>query len=298
MRATLLLVLFAALIATAVPAHAGDEPTPAELATMILEGNDAEHALVARWLETADRTELKAVFRALRAARQRPAVPRVPPGFAPAVPPDLGRPAGLEGTLINAEMKVLDVPVGSVQTLLGAHRPTPERNAVAVPAKDAAALLDAVEKRADVKVVTAPRIMVHDGQKANVSVLNEVSYVQDFDVQATKDGGIAEPIVQTIQEGTLIDFTPSLDEPRTSIRLDYAGTFATVQRPIPSKEVELPGMGPAKVTIQLPEVRVRRVRTAVTVPDGGWVLIGGGVVLEPKKGEEVERVTLVHLKAH
>ena len=289
MRTTFLFLMLLAALLAAVPAYAGDEPTPAELATMILGGNDAEHALVARWLEEADRATLKAVFKELRARKQQRVPSRVPPGFAPPPPP--------ERKLVNAEVRVIDVPAASAAAFLGNLRPTAEQQAVPLTADDAARLLRATDAREDVKLVSAPRVSVYDGQQANVSVLNQVSYVQDFDVEVKKDGGmIVIPIVQVIQEGTLIDFRPSLDAQGKTIALSFEGTFAAITRPIPEKEVELPGSLGHKVMVQLPELKVMRVKTTVTLPDGGWVLIGGGVLLEPAKGEIYERVTLVHLK--
>ena len=67
-RAVILLPLLLVLLGSAPCARAGDaDPTVDQLARMILRGNDAEHALVAAWLEDADRAALRAVFARLRA---------------------------------------------------------------------------------------------------------------------------------------------------------------------------------------------------------------------------------------
>lgn len=309
MRATFTLLTMALVLLTAMPAHAGDdEPTPAELAGMILDGNEGEHALVAAWLQQSDRTLLLGVFKELRALKaKRAGKPRPTPtmrvtkdrGFRMPLPDKYRQPEKQKDTVITAELRMIDVPLKGVAAFLGEQRPTAKRRAVQLSDAQAKALLQAVDKNKDVTLVHAPRLTVYDGQQANVSVLNEISYLQDFDVEVAKDGTrAADPVVQTIQEGTVIDFKPSIAGGGKSIGLQFKGTFAAVTRPIPELEKELPGGAGKKVKVQIPELRVQRFKTTVYVPDGGWVLIGGGIQLEPKKGATVERVTLVHVKSH
>ncbi len=312
MRTLCTLLLAFLVILPAVPAEAGGgEPTYAEVAEMILHGSPGEHLLVTAWLDKLDRAELAAIYRAVRDLKARDlkaggAVRPVPKravratkdrGFRMPLPEKYRPKAARKTTVINAQVRVIDVPTGVAADFLGQHRPTPKHKTMPLSSKQAQALLRAIEQREDVKLLCAPRITVYDGQKANVSVLNEISYIQDFDVEVAEDGKkVADPVVQTIQEGTLIDFTPSLAGKGTSIGLQFHGTYAAVTRPIPTLERELPGSGGQKVKIQLPELRVQRLEATVYLPDDGWVLIGGGGSLEPENGKVVERVALVHLR--
>ncbi len=291
------------LLIPAVPAHAGDgPPTPDELARMILDGSPGELLLVEAWLEKSERAELVAVFEALRRVRKLRAAASKP---GPEIDltetgpdkPEFPTPAGDKHKLVNAEVRVIDIARAAAPKLLGQQRPTEKRRAVQLTKEQAARLLKAVGENQDAQIVSAPRITVYDGQKANVSVLNQVSYIQDYDVEVTKDGkSVADPVVGVLQEGTVIDLKPTCAADGKVIDFDFTGTFAAIQRPIPEFETKLDGTD-QKVTIQLPEMRVTRVDVKVHLPDGGWVLIGGGVTLEPKKGKTVERVALVHMRS-
>ena len=55
--------------------------------------------------------------------------------------------------------------------------------------------------------------------------------------------------------------------------MDLPPTVAVLTRPIATFQPTLANGPP--VTIQLPELQVSRVRTTVTVPDGGTLLLGG-----------------------
>lgn len=303
----LLFVMSPAVQAEDKPA-AGEDPTPAELAAMILDGNAGEHLLVAAWLEGADRAELRAVFaelRALRAARvvsKPPAVPaprEVTGARIGEKPRDASDRRGEEdpfashgGTLVNAEVRILQVPVDAAATLLGAGRPTADRPYRMLTGVEVSQLMRAIEKHDGADVLSAPRILVYDRQQANVSVLNQVSYIQDYDVEVGNTI-VVDPIIGIVQEGVLIDFTPTCHESAKTIRVAFEGTFSSLQRPIPEEEIEVAGQ---KVTIQLPQVEIGRIRETLEVEDGGWVLLGGGVTFQPEKdGPRVERVALVHV---
>ncbi|MDF1701131.1 MAG: hypothetical protein P1V36_08235 [Planctomycetota bacterium] len=306
MRAAIALTCLALLLLSAPAVRADDEaarkgapaPTSAEIAALILDGNAGEHALVAAWLDGADRAQLRAVFaqlralRAARAARTGTGMASIPlrgdaPLPEPIVPP--------EGPLINAEVRIIDLPAPDVAALLGKHRPTADRAHHLLQDAEVKRLMRAIEEHAGAKVVSAPRITVYDRQKANVSVLNQVSFIQDYDVESSNGVQVADPIIGVLQEGILIDFTPTYDAKAETIRLAFEGTFSSLQRPIPEKEFAIAGLG-EKVTIQLPQLEVGRIRQTVDLPDGGWVILGGNITFTAEKNAaRTERVALIHL---
>ena len=295
----LLLLTLAALPAAVAEDEKPRDPTPAELAAMILDGNAAEHELVSAWLDGAERAQLRAVFAALRTLRAA----RAPEARLQPIPLREDAPgpdpfAEHQGPLVNAEVRILEFPVDAASGLLGARRPTADRSSYTLDTQQVEALMRAVEKHEKATVVSAPRITVYDRQKANVSVLNQVSFVQDYDIEHQgKDTVIADPIIGVVQEGILIDFTPTCSEDGRTIRLAFEGTFSSLQRPIPEKEIEIAGAGARKVTIQLPQLEVGRIRETLEVADGAWVLMGGGVTFQAEKdGPRLERVALVHVK--
>jgi Flp pilus assembly secretin CpaC len=139
-------------------------------------------------------------------------------------------------------------------------------------------ILRAVEKSERIQNITSPRITVYNTQRANVQVLNEVSYVQDYEVEIAQASNIANPVVQTIRDGIVLDVRPVVAQNRKFVTLELRPTVAVLSRPIPTFTTSL-ASGPigasAPVTIQVPELRVSRVRTTVTMPDQGTLLLGG-----------------------
>ena len=139
-------------------------------------------------------------------------------------------------------------------------------------------ILRAVEKSERIQEITAPRITVYNTQRANVSVLNQVSYVQDYEVEIAQASNIANPVIQTIQDGIVLDVRPVVSADRRFVQLELRPTVAVLQRPIPTFSTSL-SAGPvganAPVILQVPELRVSRVRTTVSMPDEGTLLLGG-----------------------
>ncbi len=134
-------------------------------------------------------------------------------------------------------------------------------------------ILRAVSKSERVELVTSPRISVHNTARGNLSVVNNVAYVQDFNVEIAQAASIADPIVNIVQDGVVLDVRPVISADRRFITLELRPTIATLQRPI--REVVTTLGSQNSVTIQLPEVEYQRVRTSIPMPDGGTVLLGG-----------------------
>lgn len=134
-------------------------------------------------------------------------------------------------------------------------------------------ILRAVSKSERVQLVTSPRITVYNTARGNLSVLNQVAYVQDFNVEIAQASSIADPIVNVVQDGVVLDVRPVVSADRRFITLELRPTIAALKRPI--REVVTTLGSQNSVTIQLPEVEYQRVRTSIPMPDGGTVLLGG-----------------------
>ena len=134
-------------------------------------------------------------------------------------------------------------------------------------------VLRAVSKSERIETVTSPTITVNNGSRANVTVLNQVAYVQDFDVQIAQAASIADPIIKVIQDGVILDVRPVVSADRRFITLELRPTIAQLTRPIAEQPTTLGTQN--TVTIQLPEVEIQRVRTSIPMPDGSTVLLGG-----------------------
>ena len=137
-----------------------------------------------------------------------------------------------------------------------------------------AAVVKAVEKTQKGRTLTAPTITVYNTQRANVTVVNQLSYIQDFDVEVAQTSSIADPIIGVIQDGLTLDVRPTVSNDRKYITLELQPTVAKLVEPIPTFSTTL-GSSFSPVIIQLPELKLQQAKTTVRIPDGGSILIGG-----------------------
>ena len=135
------------------------------------------------------------------------------------------------------------------------------------------AILRAVRKRERATLITAPRLTVHNTQRGHVSILNEIAYIRDFDTNTATGVAVADPVVDVIRDGIVLDVRPTISADRRYITLELRPTLATLLRPIPTFTTSL-GVG-TPVAIQTPQLTLQRIRTTITVPDGGSFVIGG-----------------------
>jgi hypothetical protein len=64
----------------------------------------------------------------------------------------------------------------------------------------------ATEKSVRMTELTAPMLTVYNTQRANLTVVNQVSYIQDFDVEVAQTAFIADPVIGVIQDGLTLNF--------------------------------------------------------------------------------------------
>ncbi len=139
---------------------------------------------------------------------------------------------------------------------------------------DISMILRATQKSALAKSLTAPKITVFNTQRANLTVVNQLSYIQDFDVEVAQTSFIADPIVGIIQDGLTLDVRPTVSNDRRYITLELQPTVAKLSQPIPTFATTLASSF-TPVIIQLPELRLQQARVTVRIPDRGSILIGG-----------------------
>ncbi len=135
-------------------------------------------------------------------------------------------------------------------------------------------IVRAVNKREHAEELTATTLSAQNTQRAYATMLNQITYVQDFDVEVALASIIADPIVGVISDGIVLDVRPTISQNRRYILLELRPTVATLLRPMPEFTSSLAGLT-TPVTLQLPELQVASASTTVVVPDGGAVVIGG-----------------------
>ncbi|MCR4315789.1 MAG: hypothetical protein NUW37_05485 [Planctomycetes bacterium] len=135
------------------------------------------------------------------------------------------------------------------------------------------AILRAVRKNERVNLVTAPSLAVFNTQRANVTIVNQVSYISDFEVEVAQAAFMADPVISTVQDGIVLDVRPIISADRRFITLELRPTVAELVRPIPTITTAL-GAGNS-VRIETPEIKMRKLQSTITIPDGGTIVIGG-----------------------
>ena len=135
-------------------------------------------------------------------------------------------------------------------------------------------VITAVEKSVNAYEISSPVVSVYNTQRAFVTVVNQVSFVQGFDVDVANAAFIADPNIGVVQEGIVLDVRPTISFDRKYVTLDVQATVANLVRPIREISTNLGG-NTDQVTFSLPQLDVEDAQTTVVVPDGGSVLLGG-----------------------
>jgi len=135
------------------------------------------------------------------------------------------------------------------------------------------AIFRLVEKSEDVELINDQVLSVHNTQRAYVTVVNQRAYVQDFDVEVAQFQAVADPQINVLTEGIVLDVRPTIHHDRRYLTLEIQPTVAKVKA-LTDFSTTLAGQT-AAVTFQLPELEVQSVFTTAVVPDGGSIMIGG-----------------------
>ena len=131
----------------------------------------------------------------------------------------------------------------------------------------------AVEKDSQVELINDQTLSVFNTERAYITVINQLAYIQDFDVEAFQFQVAADPQINVVQEGIVLDVRPTINHDRKSITLEVQPTVADVVS-MTDFTTSLGG-STSPVSLQLPELEVKSIFTTVEVPDGGSILLGG-----------------------
>ncbi len=134
-------------------------------------------------------------------------------------------------------------------------------------------ILRAVEKNVDYQLVNSQVLSVHNTQRAYVAVINQRAYIQDFDVEVAQFEKIADPQVNVLHEGVVLDVRPTIHHNRKYLTLEIQPTVAKVVALRPFATTL--GGNTLPVEFELPELEVQSVFTSAIIPDGGSILLGG-----------------------
>ena len=134
-------------------------------------------------------------------------------------------------------------------------------------------ILRMVEKGQKGELINDQLLSVHNTQRAYVTVVNQQAYVQDFDVEVAQFQAIADPQINVLTEGIVLDVRPTIHQDRKYMTLEVQPTVAEVVA-LEQFSTTL-GSNTAPVNFILPELETQSVFTTVVMPDGGTILLGG-----------------------
>ncbi len=128
--------------------------------------------------------------------------------------------------------------------------------------------------------LTAPRLTFTNGQTSNIYVATQTAFVSDL-TPVVGDSAVGfDPTVSVVTEGVtlLVEGTVTADRRYVTMNVDagVARVDGFAQEAVTAiAGGQLVNSATAQSFIQLPKVTVTRVRTTVTVPDQGTILMGG-----------------------
>jgi len=181
---------------------------------------------------------------------------------------------GSDGAYQGRVENLFDFVLGNADTLLGTGGLSLQHTFL--DDTQVEVILRAVQKSERLQTITASKLTVYNTQRATVEVLNKVAYVADYDVEIAQLANIANPVIRNAMDGVVLDVKPIVSADWRFITLELRPTVATLVRPIPTFTTTLASnLAAAPVVIQIPRLRKSSVRTTVSMPDGGTLLLGG-----------------------
>lgn len=140
-------------------------------------------------------------------------------------------------------------------------------------------------------VLDAPRLTFFNGQRAYVTIARQIAYVSDLDPVVATGSVAFDPEVSVISSGVVLDVEGTISADRRYVTMTVRPSLATVRTPLRTVETSASaggggnlilnqnqqnqGSSTAPGQIEVPELELTSVRTTVSVPDKGTLLLGG-----------------------
>jgi len=148
------------------------------------------------------------------------------------------------------------------------------------------AMLSAVRKNRKGNILTAPRVTCFNTQRAFMTVSTIQNFVRTYDSDDN-------PIIGQVNDGIVLEVQPFVSADRKYITLELipqvntVGAFDTFDFRQQQGDDDDDTAVETFAQVQLPEVTTRQVKTTVSVPDGGTLMIGGLARATETEGEAV-----------
>jgi hypothetical protein len=156
---------------------------------------------------------------------------------------------------------------------------------LALEAGAMAALEKELRKGKALTLLRSAAITCFNRQRVHIQTVSQQAVIGDVDVEVAESAGIGDPIMKAACGGLVFDFTPILSGDGRHVAVDLRPQIASVSMPVIAK---IGGKFPN--VVQKFTLRLDKLLTSVTVPDGGTVLFVTGV--SPGNPSRLRVVTL------
>jgi len=141
-------------------------------------------------------------------------------------------------------------------------------------------LIQATQAHASTRSLTAPRLTLLNGSRANITLETEQAYIADLEPVVAENAVLYDPVPGVVSSGTSLDVEATISADRRYVTLTVIPVVSNVDSftPFAVNAAEVNDEGePISGTgfLQLPTYTRQRLQTTVSVPDGGTLLLGG-----------------------
>lgn len=133
------------------------------------------------------------------------------------------------------------------------------------------AILEATQKTQEFRSLRGIRVTAFNTQTAHSLVVAQSAYVKDAEVNQTGVIPVINPVIGILNAGSILEIRPTVSHDRKYVILELQPTLATQ---LPSRFRRLT-LGLTNLEVELPVLSVTKIKTTLTIPDGGTVLVGG-----------------------
>lgn len=142
-------------------------------------------------------------------------------------------------------------------------------------------LFRALESETNFTQLIAPRLVMVNNVSTYIRLVNQVNYISGYAQAAGEDAAGLTPQIDSVDEGQLLRVKATISSDRKYITLDVQPDFnsVTFRDPVYIRGVSESSFGNTgssmSLPLELPIVRIEKVRTTAVIPDGGVLIIGG-----------------------
>ncbi len=133
-------------------------------------------------------------------------------------------------------------------------------------------LVRATQADSRTSLLTAPRLVLFNGQRAWVAVVNQQSFVSSLQPIVNATG--QQPLVRTIETGAVLDAQVTVSSDKRYVTMTIRPSVGRLLGIQTFAFTSGANAGEGSF-VQLPNISRQVIRTTVTVPDGGTLLVGG-----------------------